>query len=91
VTNVATVVWHDPNAARRLLDMIEAIVADGGLLRAGESLLSKAAQIATSHGISVYDATYVVAAEVAGAELISCDQRDLVSIGLARLPADAVV
>jgi predicted nucleic acid-binding protein len=90
VTNVATVAWHDPAAAHRLLELIEAVGADGGLVRASESLLTKATQVATTHGISVFDATYVVAASLAGAELVSCDRRDLVSNGLARLPADAL-
>jgi len=89
VTNVAIVAWHDPEAARRLLELIEAVAGDGGLVRASDSLLSKAAQVATSEGISVYDAAYVVAASQAGAELVSCDGRDLVAPGLARSPAEA--
>jgi hypothetical protein len=37
VTNVAIVAWHDPDAARRLLELIEAVAGDGGLVRASDS------------------------------------------------------
>lgn len=50
--------------------------------------MADAAAVADGHGISVYDAAYVVAARVAGGELVGCDLRDLVSRRLARLPRD---
>jgi predicted nucleic acid-binding protein len=59
-------------------------------VRADSSLLVTAQAIATDHGISVYDAAYVAAARGSQAELVSCDVRDLVSKGLARLPGQAV-
>jgi len=90
VGNVAIRAWRDPVAGARLIERITAIAGDGGLVRADGALLRSAAEVAARHGITVYDATYVVAAERIGAELVSCDVRDLVSRQLARLPSDAV-
>jgi predicted nucleic acid-binding protein len=39
--------------------------------------------------ISVYDAAYVAAADECGHHIVSCDERDLVSKGLAVLPTNA--
>ena len=44
---------------------------------------------ALTHDLSAYDAAYVAAAAAAGAQLVSCDVRDLVSKALAQLPAQA--
>jgi predicted nucleic acid-binding protein len=52
--------------------------------------LTRAAQIAERHSISVYDATYVATVQELGYRLVSCDEKDLVSTGLAILPEDAV-
>lgn len=90
VTNVAVRVWHDLPAAHRLGERVAAIASDAGLIRADTALLSRAAAVAEEHSISVYDAAYVVAARGWGAQLVSCDVRDLVSRRLARLPADTV-
>lgn len=90
VGNVAIRAWRDPVAGVRLIERVAAIADDGGLVRVDATLLTSAAEVAARHGITVYDATYVVAAERIGAELVSCDVRDLVSRHLARLPADAV-
>lgn len=89
VTNVAIRAWRDPSAAHRLRERVAAVADDGGLIRATAALLENAAAVADEHGISVYDAAYVVAARAAGGELVSCDIRDLVSRGLARLPRGA--
>jgi predicted nucleic acid-binding protein len=89
-TNVAVCAWSDGAAARRLLALIAAIGDDGGLIRADSALLEAAGGLAREHGTSVYDAAYLAAARAASAELVSCDLRDLVGRGLARLPADAV-
>jgi predicted nucleic acid-binding protein len=88
VTNVAICAWRDVAAANRLRARVEAVSDDGGLVRAEYGLLADAADVASEHGISVYDAAYVVAARTAGAQLVSCDKRDLVSRGLAVLPGD---
>jgi predicted nucleic acid-binding protein len=90
VTNVAVRSWRDLDASHRLRERIAAIGNDGGLIRADVALLASAAAIAEEHSISVYDASYVAAARQQEAQLVSCDQRDLVSKGLAALPGDTV-
>jgi predicted nucleic acid-binding protein len=89
VTNVAVRAWRDLSAAHRLRERVTAVADDGGLIRANAALIGDATGVADEHGISVYDAAYVVAARVSGGELVSCDLRDLVSRGLARLPREA--
>lgn len=89
VANVAVRAWRDHAAADRLRERVVALAEDGGLVRADSALLSSASVIAEEHGISVYDAAYVAAARHSRARLVSCDVRDLVSCGLALLPADA--
>ncbi|HWK25212.1 MAG TPA: PIN domain-containing protein [Solirubrobacter sp.] len=89
VVNVAIRAWRDPAAGERLRERVVALADDGGLVRADTDLLAHAAAVADDTGISVYDAAYVAAARHARAQLVSCDVRDLVSRGLARLPADA--
>ncbi|MHB8451365.1 MAG: PIN domain-containing protein [Mycobacteriales bacterium] len=88
VTNVAVCAWQDPSAAHRLRERVAAVSDDGGLVGVSTSLLASAAAIAEEHGISVYDAAYVAAARASSGQLVSCDVRDLVSRGLARLPGD---
>ena len=90
VSNVAIRAWNDRAAARRLRDSISVLAGDGGIVRADAQLLEAASELAMASDLSVYDAAYVAAAAATGAELVSCDVRDLVSRGLARLPADAV-
>ena len=89
VTNVAMRAWRDPTAADRLRERVVAVAEDGGLVQADSSLLASAAAIAGDHDISAYDAAYVAAARRSGAQLVSCDVRDLVSRRLACLPRDA--
>lgn len=89
VSNVALRAWNDPSAESRLRERVAAVAEDGGLVRADGALLEAAAGIATEHGISVYDAAYVAAADRAGAHLVSCDLRDLVSRRLASTPGEA--
>jgi predicted nucleic acid-binding protein len=89
VTNVAVRAWRSPESVTPLLTAIERLADDGGVVPSTAALLSRAAEIAERHSISVYDAAYAAAASDAGHQLISCDKRDLVSRGLAVLPADA--
>jgi predicted nucleic acid-binding protein len=91
VTNVAIRAWRDASAAARLGQLVAALASDGELVRCDQSLLSAAAALASAHELSVYDAAYVAAARTAGARLVSCDLRDLVSRDLALAPADALV
>ena len=81
--------WRDRAAADHLGQLVEALADDGGLLRAGASLLAGAATIADDFGISGYPAAYVAAARHRGAKLVSCDARDLVSRGPALPPVCA--
>jgi predicted nucleic acid-binding protein len=90
VINVAIRSWRNHAAARKLRERIAAVAEDGGLVRVDASLIAHASTIAEEHSISAYDAAYVAAARASNGHLVSCDVRDLVSRGLARLPGDAV-
>ncbi len=83
VANVAIRAWRDLGRVAVLLEAIDRISGDGGIISSTTALLSRAAQVAEEHTISVYDAAYVVAADRTGGTLVSCDVRDLVSKGLA--------
>lgn len=88
VTNVAEVRWRDPPAGQRLRERVWAIGELGALVRVDRALAERTAELAREHALSAYDAAYVAAAERIGAPLASCDQRDLVSRGLAQLPSE---
>jgi predicted nucleic acid-binding protein len=87
VTNVAIRAWRAPKRVSPLLEAIERISNDGGVLLSTNTLLARAAQVAEEHTLSAYDAAYVAAATQTGGTLVSCDIRDLVSKGLASTPA----
>lgn len=87
VTNVVVRAWRAPKSVAPLLAVIEKLADDGGVLPSTDTLLTKAADIAERHTISVYDAAYAAAADEGGHRLVSCDERDLVSKDLAALPA----
>lgn len=89
ITNVAVRAWRAPESVAPLLAVIERLADDGGVLLSTDTLLTRAAEIAERHTISVYDAAYAAAAEEGGHQLVSCDQRDLISKGLAELPAES--
>jgi predicted nucleic acid-binding protein len=89
VANVTVRAWRAPESATPLLAAIERLADDSGVLPSSSALLTRAVELAEQHEISVYDAAYAAAAEAAGRRLVSCDERDLVSKGLAVLPAGA--
>lgn len=89
VANVAVRAWRAPESVAPLLAAVEQLADDGGVLTSTTSLLTRAAELAETHSISVYDAAYVAAAETDDHHLVSCDKRDLVSKDLATLPARA--
>lgn len=89
VGNVAIRAWRDTKAAARLQEVVAAIADDGGLVRADKPLIAHAVGVAKTEGISVYDAGYVAGAASIGAQLVSCDLRDLVNHGLAVTPRQA--
>jgi len=86
VTNIAVRSWRSPARASALLEAIERIAEDGGVMVSTSALLTRAAEIAEEHSISVYDAAYVAASRQGDRVLISCDVRDLISKGLAVAP-----
>jgi predicted nucleic acid-binding protein len=87
VANVAVRGWCELGRVAPLLEAIDRISGDGGVVPSTTSLLSRAAKLADEHTISVYDAAYVAAADQGGGTLVSCDIRDLVGKGLASSPA----
>jgi predicted nucleic acid-binding protein len=89
VANVAVRAWRSPDSVAPLLAVVERLADDGGVLASTGTLLARAAEVAERHTISVYDAAYTAAADEGGHRLVSCDERDLVSKGLAVLPASA--
>lgn len=86
-TNVAMTRWGDHAAANRLRQRIWTIAELGTLVRVDPQLAQDIAQLAGDHGLSGYDAAYVAGSRRLGVTLASCDQRDLVSAGLAQLPS----
>jgi predicted nucleic acid-binding protein len=89
VANVALSAWRSPGSVAPLLAAIDRLGDDGGVLASTGALLARAAEIAEDQSISVYAAAYVAAATDNGLRLISCDERDLGSKGLAVLPGKA--
>jgi predicted nucleic acid-binding protein len=89
IANVAVRAWRAPETVAPLLAAVERIADDGGVVASTSALLERAAKLAERHTISVYDAAYAAAADEADRRLISCDDRDLVSKGLAIHPAGA--
>jgi predicted nucleic acid-binding protein len=89
ITNVAVRAWRAPRSVAPLLAAVERLANYGGVLLSTDTLLTRAAEIAERHTISVYDAAYAAAADEGGHRLVSCDERDLVSKDLAALPATA--
>lgn len=89
-TNVAEVRWRDHAAATRLRQRIWTIAELGTLVRVDPQLGDDIAQLVGDHGLSGYDAAYVVGSRRLGVMLASCDQRDLVSAGFAQLPSTII-
>lgn len=89
VTNVAVRAWRAPRWVSVLLEAIERIADDGGVLVSTCALLTRAAELAEEHTLSVYDAAYVAASRQGERVLVSCDVRDLLSKGLALSPGEA--
>jgi len=87
IANVAVRAWRSPDAVAPLLAAVERLADDGGVLASTATLLARAAEVAERHTISAYDAAYAAAADEGGHRLVSCDERGLVSKGLAVLPA----
>lgn len=89
-TNVAKTRWRDTDAATRLRERIWTIAELGILIRVDRQLGDEIARLTAEHDLSAYDAAYVAGAQRLGVVLASCDQRDLVTPGLAQLPTTLV-
>ena len=89
-TNVAIARWKDPDAAERLRQRIWMIAELGTLVRLDLDLSEKITRLAVDRKLSAYDAGYVAGAQRLGVTLASCDERHLVSAGLAELPATLI-
>jgi predicted nucleic acid-binding protein len=88
VANAVTRRTGRPGPARAATEGVELACGDR-LQSVDASLIADAAQIATEHGLTIYDAAYVAASRRNGWILVSTDVADLVSNKLAVLP-DAV-
>jgi len=88
VANVTVTRWRDPDRAPVALAVVETLGGRDGLIRSDMPLVVAASEISASNAISMYDSSYVAAARATGRQLVSCDERDLVSNGLAVHPAD---
>ena len=62
----------------------------GTLVRVDLDLADKITRLTVDNRFSAYDAGYVAGAQRLGVILASCDERDLVSAGLAELPATLI-
>jgi predicted nucleic acid-binding protein len=89
VINTVVCGWRRPELVTILLGVLEGIENDGGMLTPSFVALARAAELAERHSISAYDAAYAAVADNGDRRLVSCDERDLVSKGLAVLPGDA--
>lgn len=89
-TNIAKSRWRDDDAATRLRERIWMIAELGILIRVDRQLGDEIARLTAEHDLSAYDAAYVAGAQRLGVVLASCDQSDLITPGLAQLPATLV-
>lgn len=89
-SNVAITRWRDHEAARRLAQRISTIAELGTLVRVDSELSNTITKLAVDENLSAYDAGYLAGARRLGITLASCDERDLVSAGLAELPSTLI-
>jgi predicted nucleic acid-binding protein len=90
MVNVSVSRWESPQLAAELLDTLEQLSEDGGVIASTNALVAHAGRIAVEESLSVYDAAYVAATRRGDLRLVSCDIRDLVARGLAMTPAEAL-
>lgn len=89
IANAVGVKKRQPERARLLTDLVATRCGDR-IVRVDPALVEASVQLAAEHGLSAYDAAYVAAARRHGWQLVSIDQRDLVSKGLAVTPDAAL-
>lgn len=88
VANVAVVKWRSATGAAEIVRLVR-VACGEALQRVDEELAREASIFALEHGITAYDAAYVVAARRRGAQLVSGDLADLVRPGFAVTPEQA--
>lgn len=89
VANVALTKWRSLDVARRVVEHVE--IASGAHLERvdGETICATASK-ADEHGLTAYDAAYLMVAWRHGWTLVSCDMKDLVRPGHAITPEDVI-
>jgi predicted nucleic acid-binding protein len=85
VANVAVRTWRSPEDAHTLVRLVRD-ACPSMIAVVDERLIDRAVEVAELHRISIYDASYVAAAELHGWTLVSGDHSDLVRPGLAIAP-----
>jgi predicted nucleic acid-binding protein len=86
VANVPVKRWS-PERARTVAALVRK-GCSGTVVAINEELCERAVALADEHGLTVYDAVYVAAAQMRGWKLVSGDVKDLVRPGLAVPPDD---
>ena len=85
IANAVGVKQSNPDEAGKILRLVNVSCRER-ILAVDSGLLESALGVASEHGLTAYDATYVAAAQRHGWTLVSTDIRDLVSKGLAVTP-----
>lgn len=88
VANVGVRSWRSADRAHIVAKLVRTVCSER-IVRVDGEHVEQAIEVASQHGITVYDASYVAAARRNGWLLVSTDYRDLVGRGLAVAPADA--
>lgn len=86
VANVVGVKMGRPERASWLSELVSTRCGER-LVRVDTEFVATTLDVATEYGLTAYDAAYVTAARKQGWQLVSLDVRDLVSSGLAVVPA----
>jgi predicted nucleic acid-binding protein len=89
VANIAVRRWQARADARTLVRLVQES-CPSRIATIDDELAERAIDHADRHGLSVYDASYVAAAELHGWTLVSIDHQDLVRPGLAITPEAAL-
>jgi predicted nucleic acid-binding protein len=89
VADIAVRRWRAPDDARTLVQLVQESCPSRITAVDGELAMRAIAQ-ADRHGLSVYDASYVAAADLQDWTLVSIDHKDLIEPGLAITPEAAL-
>lgn len=89
VANVAVRQWRSERRAVQVADLVRVTSADV-LQRVDEEVVRESSMLAAAHGLTVYDAAYVVFGRRLGVPLVSTNVDDLVRPGFAITPEQAL-